>query len=144
MLPERCNRSAVDLVDAHVPGKPAGKSELIARMKPHRRAILIVTVAAVGIWAIGQWESPKRRAYRICAECADLKPPDVDGLIAAVRLSTQSREQSLELYRRTLGRAAAGHARRLVYRKVFDIFTRLNPRRERKGGTDCCGISLLI
>lgn len=65
-----------------------------------RRAILIVTVAAVAVWAWGRWESPKQRAYRICAECADLTPPDVDGLIAAVRLSNRTREQNLELYHR--------------------------------------------
>lgn len=66
-----------------------------------RRAILIVTIAAVVVWAWQQRtpkESPTERAYRVCAECG-LDPSEVDRLIESARQSTLGREQNLELYR---------------------------------------------
>ena len=52
------------------------------------------------------WESPTRRAHRICEQCG-LDPVVVDGLIDTMQHSTLTREQSLELFFSTFDEPAA-------------------------------------
>lgn len=67
-------------------------------MKTTHRAILIVTVAAVGIWAWRTWEfsaAARARAYRECKRCL-LVESDVDELIDRTKRARGSREQIRE------------------------------------------------
>ena len=71
------------------------------RVKVVLSAAAIPVVLAVGLSPIfyRPFETPTQRAYRLCRQCSDLEPDEVDGLIDANKHSTLTREQSLELFR---------------------------------------------
>lgn len=44
------------------------------------------------------FESPTQRAYRLCRQCSDLEPAEVDDQILTVRLAPGTREDKLRLF----------------------------------------------
>lgn len=64
-------------------------------------AATIPIVAAVGLGSspYRPWESPTLRAYRVCAENADLPPAEVDRQIDTVRSAPGTREAKLRIFR---------------------------------------------
>lgn len=63
-------------------------------------AALIPVAFAAGLWlrSARPWESLTQRAHRLCHECADLEPAEVDRQIDTVRLAPGSREDKLRLF----------------------------------------------
>ncbi len=73
-----------------------------------RRRIKLFAVLALVIiaWPAGRWvksrpwESPIKRAYRVCGDCG-LAPDEIGNLIVGLSGTTVTREQALALYRAT-------------------------------------------
>ena len=70
------------------------------RVKVALSAAMIPIALAVGLWLRWSrpWESPTLRAYRVCAECADFSPDEVDHQIATVRSAPGTRADKLRLF----------------------------------------------
>ena len=75
-------------------------------MSTHRIKLLTVSALVIIAWPAGRyinsrpWESPIKRAYRLCGECG-LAPDEVGRLITGMKGTTLTREQAVELYRDT-------------------------------------------
>ncbi len=70
------------------------------RVKVALSAAFLPVAVIVGLNTIfyRPFETPTQRAYRACAECSDLSPAEVDGLIITVRLAPGSRADKLRLF----------------------------------------------
>lgn len=62
---------------------------------------LIPLALGAGLWFrwTRPWESPIERAYRLCQECSDLLPFEVDDLIGTMRASPVTRYEKLQAFR---------------------------------------------
>ena len=71
------------------------------RTKVALSAAMIPIAVVAGRWLRWSrpWESPTQRAYRVCRQCSDLEPTEVDDQIIAVRLAPGTREDKLRLFR---------------------------------------------
>ena len=71
------------------------------RTKVALSAAMIPIAVVAGLWLRWSrpWESPTMHAYRVCAECSDLSPDEVDRQIDTVRLAPGTREDKLRLFR---------------------------------------------
>ena len=70
------------------------------RVKVALSAVAIPFVLAAGLSPIfyRPFETPTQRACRLCRQCADLEPAEVDEQIAAARLAPGTREDKLQLF----------------------------------------------
>ena len=71
----------------------------------HRSRVILSAAAIPVVLAVGlspifykPFVSPTQRAYRVCAQCADLEPDEVDRQIDAVRSAPGSRADKLRLF----------------------------------------------
>ena len=70
------------------------------RVKTILSAALIPIAVAAGLclrWS-RPWESPTQRAYRLCRQCSDLGPAEVDDLVETVRMAPGTRADKLRLF----------------------------------------------
>ena len=70
------------------------------RVKVVLSAVAIPIVLAAGLSPIfyRPFETPTQRAYRLCRQCADLDPTEVDDQILTVRSAPGSRADKLRLF----------------------------------------------
>ena len=70
------------------------------RVKVALSAAMLPIAVIVGVNTIfyRPFKSPTQRAYRLCRECADLSPAEVDDQINMVRSETGTREDKLRLF----------------------------------------------
>ena len=70
------------------------------RVKVALSAAAIPVAVAAGLSTVfyRPYETSLERAYRLCAECSDLEPAEVDGLINTVRTAPGTRADKLRMF----------------------------------------------